>query len=131
VVSALAHLDLDPWQEAAELTKLPRETAVQRLAALLIKLPGDDPAHSDSQTITQRLIALLPGTGATTSGTSPRDDSATSVQVDLAVIMTLFILMSVVVMATSGRTDHPAPAPMSQPGSGVASSNPSPTKAQP
>ena len=32
VVSALARLDLDPWQEAASLTGLPVGTATQRLA---------------------------------------------------------------------------------------------------
>jgi hypothetical protein len=34
VLSALARLDLDPWQEAAELSELPKGTATQRLAAL-------------------------------------------------------------------------------------------------
>jgi hypothetical protein len=129
VVSALARLDLDPWQQAAELTQLPSETAVQRLAALLSKLPGDDLAHSDSQTISQRLIALLPSTGAPISGTSLRDGSGTPVQIDLTLIMTIFFLMSVVAMANSRRTDNPAPASATAPG--VSSPNPSLAKAQP
>jgi hypothetical protein len=113
VVSALARLDLDPWQEAAELTQLPRETAVQRLAALLTKLPGGDPAQSDAHTIAQRLISLLPGPAGPTSGSSrPDDGSGAPVSIDLAmIIMTLFILMSVIAQATSGLTGRPSPAP--------------------
>ena len=39
VLSALARLDIDPWHEAAELARLPRETATQRLASLIAALP--------------------------------------------------------------------------------------------
>jgi hypothetical protein len=128
VVSALARLDLDPWQQAAELAELPRETAVQRLAALLSNLPGDDLAHSDSQTISQRLIALLPLTGGPARGAPPQGGSGTPVQIDLTLILTLFVFMLVVAMANSGRSDHPAPASATVPA--VASPNPSPAKAQ-
>ena len=34
VVSALARLDVDPWQEAANLAQLPGTTAARRLASL-------------------------------------------------------------------------------------------------
>jgi hypothetical protein len=111
VVSALARLDLDPWKEAAELTQLPRETAVQRLAGLLTKLPGGDPAHSDFHTIAQRLIALLPGRVGAASRSSRGDGSGAPEQVDLTMIMTLFILMSIFAMATSGFTGKPSSAP--------------------
>jgi hypothetical protein len=140
VVSVLARLDLDPWQEAAELTQLPTETAVQRLAALLAKLPGGVPAHSDSQTIAQRLIALLPGHAGPASGSSrPGDGSGAPVPIDLTLIITLFILMSVFGMITSGLTGHTSPAPAkaavavaAAPASGAAMPIPSPPpKAQP
>ncbi len=39
VVSALARLDVDPWQEAAKLARLPVEAATQRLASLIATLP--------------------------------------------------------------------------------------------
>jgi hypothetical protein len=35
VLSALARLDIDPWQEADKLSQLPGETAVQRLTSLI------------------------------------------------------------------------------------------------
>lgn len=109
VVSALARLDLDPWQEAAELTGLPSETAGQRLAALLTKLPVSDRAHSDSQTIAQRLIALLPGPRVPESGSSPGVVAGAPVQLALTLIMTLFILMSLIASATSSLTGRASP----------------------
>src|ERR1700733_5166344 len=59
VVSALTRLDVDPWQEAGELTRLPREAAIQRLAASIEALPNGPPAP-DPGRIAGRLIALLP-----------------------------------------------------------------------
>ena len=41
VLSALARLDVDPWQEAATLTKMPAQDATLRLTSLLSSLPSD------------------------------------------------------------------------------------------
>jgi hypothetical protein len=60
VLSALARLNVDPWQEAAELSYLPRATAIQRLASLLAALPGGSSAYPDIGNVAARLIALLP-----------------------------------------------------------------------
>jgi len=60
VLSALARLDLDPWQEAAELSELPRGTATQRLAALIARTPGGRWTLADSRAMADRLIELLP-----------------------------------------------------------------------
>ena len=60
VLSALARLDIDPWQEADKLARLPRETATQRLASLIAALPEGPSAHLDPGAIAARLIALLP-----------------------------------------------------------------------
>lgn len=40
VMSALARIGLDPWSEAARLSDLPREAAVEALAASLGRLPA-------------------------------------------------------------------------------------------
>ena len=40
VLSALARLDLDPWREAASLSKLPTAAATERLSSLLSSLPS-------------------------------------------------------------------------------------------
>jgi hypothetical protein len=60
VVSALARLDVDPWQEAANLAGLPGETATRRLASMIATLPDRPSAHLDPGTIAARLVALLP-----------------------------------------------------------------------
>jgi hypothetical protein len=59
VLSVLARLDIDPWQEAAELTRLPKEIATQRLASSIAELP-EGPSYLEHGTIAARLIALLP-----------------------------------------------------------------------
>jgi hypothetical protein len=60
VLSALSRLNVDPWKEAAELSELPKDTAAQRLASLLVRLPGGRWAPADSKAIAHRLIELLP-----------------------------------------------------------------------
>jgi hypothetical protein len=60
VVSALARLDVDPWEEAASLARLPVDTATERLRALIAALPHGTSAFSDPAAIAARLIALLP-----------------------------------------------------------------------
>jgi hypothetical protein len=60
VLSAFARLDLDPWQEAAGLVRLPREAAIQRLIMLIRALPDTPSMHLDIPSIAARLILLLP-----------------------------------------------------------------------
>jgi hypothetical protein len=61
VISVLARLDLDPWQEANNLAGLPSKTATKRVASLLIAaLPDGPSARRDPETIAARLTALLP-----------------------------------------------------------------------
>ena len=59
VLSALARLDVDPWQEAATLTKMPAPDATLRLTSLLLSLPSDAATMLAPSTVL-RLIALLP-----------------------------------------------------------------------
>lgn len=60
VLSALTRLDVDPWQEAAKLARLPWNAATQRLASLIAALPDEPSAQRDPGTIAARLITLLP-----------------------------------------------------------------------
>jgi len=60
VISALARLDLDPRQEAANLAQLPKTTATRRLASLIESLPDGPSTHLDPGTTAARLIAHLP-----------------------------------------------------------------------
>lgn len=60
VLSALARLDLDPWREAARLSKLTREAATTALAAAICALPEGEWNAQDSQLIASRLVGYLP-----------------------------------------------------------------------
>ena len=60
VLSALARLDIDPWEKAAELSELPKDIATQKLASLIARLPGGQWTQVDSKGISHRLIELLP-----------------------------------------------------------------------
>jgi len=60
VLSALARMDVDPWEEASKLTQLPQESAVTQLASLLGALRNACPLSVDPARIAVRLIALLP-----------------------------------------------------------------------
>jgi len=64
VLTALTRLGVDPWQEAARLSDLPREAAVQAFAATIAKLPEGDWRASEAQTIAARLLTWLPGQSA-------------------------------------------------------------------
>jgi hypothetical protein len=61
VLSVLARLDLDPWEEAATLTRLPGVAATRKLALVLAALPERLLGGADSGTVAVRLISLLPG----------------------------------------------------------------------
>jgi hypothetical protein len=60
VVSALARLDVDPWREAVDLVRMPREQAMERLTSLIASLPKGATASSSPEVVAARLIALLP-----------------------------------------------------------------------
>ena len=60
VVSALARLGLDPWGEAANLSKLTREAATSALAAKIAALPAGQWTEPDIRAIAARLVGCLP-----------------------------------------------------------------------
>jgi len=57
VLSVLARQNVDPWEEAADLSRLPRDTAARRLTAMITASPGQS---SNQAAVADRLIALLP-----------------------------------------------------------------------
>ena len=60
VLSALARMDVDPWEEASKLTQLPQESAVRQFASLLGALRNAPVAGLDPARIAAPLITLLP-----------------------------------------------------------------------
>ncbi len=96
VLSVFGRLDLDPWQEADSLARLPARQATQRLAALLphSALPG-----MISTDIAARLVALLPPMQSRMIGTcgAISDDYAMSSNATI-----IFGVVAVVVLVTLG-----------------------------
>ncbi len=70
VLSALARLDVDPWQEAASLARMTRDAAAVRLTALIVALPDEPTRDIPAKTIAAGLVALLPKTTGFSVGSS-------------------------------------------------------------
>jgi hypothetical protein len=94
VLSALARLDIDPWQEAAKLARMSRDKAVWRMAALIETLPGHPLAHVNSKAIAIRLIALLPRQIVISVGT-PTTNSIPANSTNVRSVMALIILNAI------------------------------------
>ncbi|MDG3041743.1 hypothetical protein [Roseicyclus marinus] len=73
VLSALARLGLDPWDEAAALSALPRDSAAARLAGHLARVSSLPDLGAERTTIPPRLIALLPHRRDTRDGADLRN----------------------------------------------------------
>ena len=59
LLTVLARLGVDPWEEAADLARLSREPALQRLASHLEAMPNGPATAADTVSIATRLITLL------------------------------------------------------------------------
>ena len=71
VLSALARLDVDPWQETASLARMPRDRATERMTAVIAAVRKDLATSLAAEAIAARLIALLPQAAASLSVTAP------------------------------------------------------------
>jgi hypothetical protein len=60
VLSAFARLNVDPWEEATSLSRMPRKAAIVRLNALIDALPSGTAIDIPPKTIAADLVALLP-----------------------------------------------------------------------
>jgi len=97
VLSMLARLDIDPWEEAAKLARLPRAAAARRLVDFIAATPGAPSAYLNAKTVSDRLLNLLP------SPVLPRQEQATRVLKKVpfvwpAVIVAIVLAISLIVM---------------------------------
>jgi hypothetical protein len=60
ILSALARLGIDPWEEAARLAALPKPMASEALVVLIGRLPKGNWKLSHSAELASRLVELLP-----------------------------------------------------------------------
>lgn len=101
VLSVLARLGVDPWEEAARLAQLPRLAAAKRLASMIAAMPGAPSANLDAGAVSDHLISLLPSRPAVTvlprlkSGVRPLSTSPFAVLVLLAAVLLVIKLIVV------------------------------------
>jgi hypothetical protein len=76
VLSALARLNVDPWDEAARLARLPCEAATRALTKLIAALPSGLPEGLDAGALARELVALLPRPGPSCDPSAPRAPGA-------------------------------------------------------
>ena len=97
VISVLARLDVDPWEEAATLAGLPVESATQRLASILAAPNARVPAD-ESAAMATRLIALLQRThGPQVRSSRPPLDAAVAAPAK-SMNRTVYYLIAVIFM---------------------------------
>jgi hypothetical protein len=131
VLSALARLDVDPWEEAARLAQLPREAATLKLTTLIAALPQGPTPRADPTTLVPRLIALLsPRTVAEIPSHKPLRGIGAATQ-PAAINWTLYLIFLVIVLLGQYFiVNHRAPAQLDK-SAAVTSSPASPQSATP
>ena len=72
VLSALARMDVDPWEEATRLAAMPKAIAERALVSILDRVLGTHRNPSETEVIATRLVQLLPqpGEGVTIAPTA-------------------------------------------------------------
>jgi hypothetical protein len=123
VLSALSRLNVDAWEEAAELSEMPTDTATQRLASLIARLPGGSWAQADPTEIADRLIELLPRRSkpnvrsAEKAGGIRELSVSTIVQICAALLLAAILITSNLERSTQRDDPHvatPSTAPLPQ-----------------
>ncbi|WP_458756923.1 hypothetical protein ACSVBT_14230 [Afipia sp. TerB] len=91
VLSALARSDVDPWEEAARISKLDVPAAEEALAAIVERAMVHGTSGQKAMTI-DRLLRLLPGQRATGKSASDAMLSRTAKTPDLGMQMLIFLV---------------------------------------
>jgi hypothetical protein len=82
MLSALARSGLDPWEEAARLATLSKESATQSIVRMLAGVPNGPPPGDQTTSMAASLVVQLHSSSApvlkpvSPAGTAPRDDEA-------------------------------------------------------
>jgi hypothetical protein len=118
VMSALARRNVDPWHEAARLSRLPRDVATQELCAMIAELPPGAANRASPRSIAERLIAPLPlsaGSGASSSNAGAGRSALTRGETVRGAVVLFFLLLMMAFSAIglqSAAVKH-VPAPTS------------------
>jgi hypothetical protein len=104
VLSALARSNIDPWDEAARLARLPGEVATRTIVQLIAALPNGLSEGLDAGAVARELVALLPGQGATSAqSTHPAAlAGSTIIRGALAAGLVLYLMLMAVFLVRNG-----------------------------
>jgi hypothetical protein len=97
VMSAFARRNVDPWEEAARLSRLPRDVATRELCAMVAELPAGA-NRASPRAIAERLMSPLPfsaGLGGSL-GTAPGRGALTRRETARTAVALLFFLVWIV-----------------------------------
>ena len=104
VLSALARLDVDPWQEAASLAGMPSATATMRLTTLIDALPDESTKNICAKGIVEYLVALLPKSkGFTVRPTDSVLAVVGSQQAQIRTVLGALFILILITFALSAR----------------------------
>jgi hypothetical protein len=110
VLSALARMNLDPWDEAARLAGLPRAAARQWLTTLIAAIPEGPLPRGDPGLLVERLIALLPRRAAAAAASSPIEPPPARVTSRVRTVTWMLYIAAILFMLISQwLTRHPTP----------------------
>lgn len=113
VLSVLARQNVDPWEEAADLSRMPRDTAARKLNSMITVSAGQ-PSSDDRAALAGRLIALLPHCIAAVNGTPKASEREAAVPRSPQVVnwMVITIYIGVIVLTqwmAAGNFEKPPP----------------------
>jgi hypothetical protein len=122
VLSALARLDVDPWQEAASLARMPIDAAARRLTALIVALPDAPTKDVPAMTVAANLVTLLPKPAGFTVNSSDGVFAAVGPQRAqirfalgaLAILAMIALALSASLSTAPGIGAKPSAAPVSE-----------------
>ncbi len=119
VLSALARLDVDPWQEAASLARMPIDAAATRLTALIVALPDAPTKDVPAMTVAANLVTLLPKAASFTVNSSDGAFAAVGPQIRfalgaLAILAMIALALSASLSSAPGIGAKPSAAPVSE-----------------
>ncbi|HEY7243414.1 MAG TPA: hypothetical protein VH678_05970 [Xanthobacteraceae bacterium] len=108
VLSALTRLDVDPWQEAARLARLPKNQAIRDISSAIGSLPGDQWTASETSRIAARLVELLPSPKESASFLLPGDRIERRIVLGLTLMWIIFASAWIAFVVRTSSPNHPA-----------------------
>lgn len=106
VLSALARIDVDPWEEAGRLAAMPRATAARTLISILDHACGKNDNLAEAQATAAHLVGLLPQSGGSGAiGMAPTDTAAGAIKSPLQSYWWVWVGLALAISVITPRPD--------------------------